>query len=345
MKKILLLMVSLLIGSGLFFWVLKLVGPDKIKNAFDILSSWSGLAIIFLTVIMAFIGTWKWKEILKGEGVSISFSGLFMPYLAGYAVMLLAPIMLWGGEILRGYFLKEKHSVPWSKGLASVIIDRIFEWTANLVVMVLGVLFFLTKIENFPIKLEFFFGGIFFIFAAVVVFFYFKVSQKESVIKKIAKLLGFEKIEERSTFLETERDIFVFFHKKNKAMWRSLAISFLRAGVMLFRVWVLILFLGKSINLFSAISILGFNYLAVMIPIPAALGSHEVIQTFAFGALGMKAQSAAVFTMVIRGAELLISMFGVAVLFKFGIDFTKNLLFRKIDKIADTSTDKTENTR
>jgi uncharacterized protein (TIRG00374 family) len=342
MKKILLLIISLLIGFSLFFWVVKLTGLGKIRDAFDILSSWSGLAIIFLTVIMAVMGTWKWKEILKGEGINVPLSGLFMPYLAGYAVMLLAPIMVWGGEILRGYFLKEQRGVPWSKGLASVIIDRIFEWTANLVVMVLGLLFFLSKIENFPKNLEFFFGAVFFIFAAAVVFFYFKVSQKESVIKKIAGFFGFEKIEEKSTFLETEKDIFLFFHKNNKAIWRSLAISFLRAGVMLFRVWVLILFLGKAINIFSSISILGFNYLAVMIPIPAALGSHEVIQTFAFGALGMNSQSAAVFTMVIRGAELLISLLGVAVLFKFGIDFTKNLLFKRIEKITDTSITKGE---
>lgn len=335
MKKIFLFLFSLLVGFILFFWVLESVGLDKIKSAFFVLTSWHGLVIIFLTVIMAFVGTWKWREILRGEGVRVSFSGIFLPYLAGYAVMLLAPIMVWGGEILRGYFLKERHDVSWSKGLASVIIDRIFEWTANLVVMVLGIMFFLTKIKFFPKNLELFFGAIFLIFAAAIVFFYFKVSQKESVIKKIAGFLGLEKIEEKSTLLETEREIFIFFHKKNKSMWRSLGISFFRAAIMWFRVWILILFLGKSINIFSGISILGFNYLAVMIPIPAALGSHEAIQTFAFGALGMDPKSAAVFTMVIRGAELFISMFGVAVLFKFGIDFTEKLLFKKIGKIAD----------
>jgi uncharacterized protein (TIRG00374 family) len=339
MKKILLFLVSLLAGFVLFFWVLKSAGLDKMKEAFFIMASWQGLIVVILTVLMALIGAWKWKEILRGEGADSSVTSLFSPYLAGYAVMLLAPVMIWGGEILRAYFLKEKQGISWAKGIASVIIDRIFEWTANLFIIIVGVLFFLTRIEIFPRNLEIFFAVAFLIFTGLIVFFYFKVSKKESVVKKLAELFGFEKIEEESTFLRTEKEIFLFFSKNNKSMWRSLAISFIRAAVMWLRVWVLVLFLGKSINLFSAISILGFNYLAVLVPIPAALGSHEVIQTFAFGALGINPGNAAVFTMVIRGAELLISVLGVFALFKFGVDFTKNLLFRKIDKIADTSSD------
>ncbi len=83
----------------------------------------------------------------------------------------------------------------------------------------------------------------------------------------------------------------------------------------------------------SALSILGFTYLAVMIPIPAALGSHEVIQTFAFNSLNLGAATATAFTMIIRGAELIVAFAGIIILFRLGIFLMEDTLFRKINKI------------
>ncbi|GAH80554.1 unnamed protein product, partial [marine sediment metagenome] len=129
------------------------MGWQEIKNAFLVFTGWQGLAILGLTLLMALIGNWKWKEILRGENVKISFRELFKPYLAGFAVMFLAPILLLGGEFFRGYVLKKNNSIPWSKGMASVFIDRILEWTANLVVIFFGVLFFLLIIGLPSMKL------------------------------------------------------------------------------------------------------------------------------------------------------------------------------------------------
>jgi len=337
LKKLYLFLISLATGIGLFFWVLKVVGWQEIKNSLAIFAGWNGLIIIFLTLVMALVGTWKWREILRGENVKVSFGKLFNPYLAGYAIMLLAPIIIWGGEILRGYLLKKKDAVPWSKGMASIFIDRIFEWTANLTIIILGVCLFLSKINVIPQNLEVLFGILFLFFFAAIAYFYSKVFKKESVIKSLAGFFGLKKIEERATLMETEKEIFNFFDKKNIFMWRALALSFLRAAVMLARVWFVIIFLGKGADLAQSLSVLGFNYLAVMIPIPAALGSHEAIQTLAFAELGLGVSNATAFTMVIRGAEIIFSLSGVAILFKLGVDFVKNLLFREPGKIADDS--------
>ena len=98
---------------------------------------------------------------------------------------------------------------------------------------------------------------------------------------------------------------------------------------MYFRTWLLIIFLGKSLGALPALSILGFTYLAAMIPIPTALGSHEAIQTFAFNSLGLGASTATAFTMIIRGAELLIALAGVTILLRLGISLLKNNLFKQ----------------
>jgi len=331
MKKFLLFLISLLIGIGLFFWIIKTVGWQEIKNAFLVFTGWHGLVIFGLTLLMMLIGNWKWKEILKGENIKTSFRELFRPYLAGFAVMFLAPILLLAGEIFRGYILKAKNFVPWSKGMASVFIDRITEWTANLVVIFFGILFFLYTIGLPPRNLGIIFGGAFLLFAFGISIFYFKTIKRESMAKSLLRILGLERLNHANSILDIEKEIFNFFKPKKIAMWKVFSLSFLRALVMYFRTWFLVIFLGKSITSLPALSILGFTYLAAMIPIPTALGSHEAIQTFAFSSLGLGGGTATAFTMIIRGAELIIALVGVVILFRLGIDLLKNTLFKKLN--------------
>jgi len=328
-KKFLLILFSLLIGVGLFVWIGKTVGWQEIKNAFLVFTGWQGLVIFGLTLLMMLIGSWKWMEILKGENIKISFRELFRPYLAGFAVMFLVPILLLAGEIFRGYILKTKNFVPWSKGIASVFIDRITEWTANLLVIFFGVLFFLYTIGLPPRNLGIIFGGAFLFFTLGISFFYFKTIKRESVAKLILRSLGLEKLNQVNSILDIEKEIFNFFKLKKIAMWRAFSLSFLRALAMYFRTWFLIIFLGKSISTLPALSILGFTYLAAMIPIPTALGSHEAIQTFAFSSLGLGEGTATAFTMIIRGAELIVALIGVIILYRLGIGLMRNTLFKK----------------
>ena len=331
-----LFLVSLLVGIGIFIWIGRTVGWQEIKNAFLVFTGWQGLVIFGLTLLMILIGNWKWKEILRGENVKISFRNLLNPYLAGFSVMFLAPILLLAGEFFRGYVLKEKNAIPWSKGMASVFIDRILEWTTNLVVIFFGVLIFLLIIGLPPLKLLIIFGGVFLFFAGGISYFYLKTFKRESMARAILRILGLAKSNRASLILEAETEIFNFFKPKKKAMWRGFGLSFLRAGAMYLRAWLLILFLGKSISALPVLSILGFTYLAVMIPIPTALGSHEVIQTFAFNSLGLGLSAATAFTMIIRGAELIIALFGIIILYRLGIDLIRNTLFKKINNFAKT---------
>jgi len=215
--------------------------------------------------------------------------------------------------------------------MASVFIDRVTEWTANLIVIFFGVLFFLYTIGLPPIKLLIIFGSIFLFFAGGISCFYLKTFKRESMVSYFLRIFGLERFNHANSILDIEKEIFNFFKPKKLAMWRAFSLSFLRTLVMYSRVWFLIIFLGKEISTLSALSILGFTYLAVMIPIPTALGSHEAIQTFAFGSLGLGASTATAFTMIVRGAELIIALTGVAILFQIGIILLKEALFKKLN--------------
>ena len=333
MKKVLLFLASLLIGIELFVWVGEVIGWHEIKKGFLSFTCWQGVVILGLTFLIALVGIWRWKAILRAEDVNISFVALIKPYFAWFSVVFLAPIMLFGGEFFRAYIIKEKNSVPWSKGMSSVIVDRVLEWTANLVVIFLGLFFFLYKIGLPPKNLGMLLGAALAVFVLGIGYFYLKVFKKESVIKIIGRWFGAEEIEKKNTFLEIEQEIFNFFKPKKLIMWKGFGLAFFKTAIMYIRAWLLIGFLGKSVGGLSALSVLGFSYLAAMIPIPAALGSHEAIQIFSFTSLGLGASSATAFTMAIRVAELIIALTGVLILFKLGIELLKNTLSKKAENL------------
>ncbi|MCX6760565.1 MAG: lysylphosphatidylglycerol synthase transmembrane domain-containing protein [Candidatus Nealsonbacteria bacterium] len=328
MKKLLLFLVSLLIGLALSFWILETIGWQEIKKAFLVFTGWKGLVILILTFLSMLAGNWKWKEILKSRGVNVPFFELFKSYLAGFSLMFLAPIIFWGGELFRGYVLKEKNSVPWPKGMGSVIIDRILEWTTNLIIIFTGSIFFVFLVDFPPLNLLAIFGGSFLLIFIALGLFYFKCIKKESII-------GFFLRNNKNQPFETEKEVFDFFDFKKSAIWKGLGISFLKSGITYLRAWVLILFLGKSFGPLESLSILGFSYLAATIPTPTSLGSHEAIQTFAFNSLGIGASTAAAFTMIIRGAELIFALAGIIFFFRLGIGLLKKSLLTKVSKVED----------
>lgn len=328
MKKLLLLFLSLIIGLILFVWVWNAVGLEGIKNAFTVFTGWEGLIILGLTFLTLGIGVWRWKEILRSSNVDIPFGKLYGPYLAGFSVMFLAPIIVWGGELVRTYLLKNRNSVDFTKAMASVVIDRILEWTVNLAVIFFGCIIFFLTLGVHPTKLLMIFGGIFIAFFLALTYFYFKCARKESVVCFFVK-------NKNSKLLVLEKELFNYFKWGKPAVWKGIMLSLLRASVMYVRAWFLIGFLGKIIGAIPALAVLGFSYVATMIPIPAALGSHEAIQVFAFDALGMGASTAPVFTIIVRGAELMAALIGVVILFRLGIILLKNSLFKKIDNLVD----------
>lgn len=321
-KKILIFFFSLILGFVLLMWIVNRVGWQEIRQAFLRFQGWQALVIIGLTLLIPLAGIWKWKKILEGAEVKISFRELVSPHLSGFPFMFFSPMILMSGEVFRGYALRKKCGVGWNKAMASIVVDRVLDWTVALTTVLLGVLFFLFKIGLPPKSITLTFGTALLVITGAVSFFYVKSFRKESILK----LFGIN----QGRAVEVEYEILNVFKAGSKKLFKIFASSFLIGLIKLIRVWLLITFLGKAIGLMVAVSGLGFFYLAIMLPIPAALGSHEVIQTFAFQNLGLKPGTATAFTMLLRGADLILALIGAIALFGLGFKFFKMSFSEKI---------------
>lgn len=335
MKKVLFFSVSLFIGTGLLVWIIRFVGWEEIESSFKFFSPWAGAAILFLTILANLTRAWRWKTILRDQGYDIPVFRTLEYYLSGNAIGFFMPMVIFGGEIFRGYDLKEKYAMPWSKSIASVVIDRISEFTIYAVVTILGIAFFIANanIPSYKTGITVFSG--FFLIIASIGFFYFKSFKKESIIRFFLKKFNAKNSDGAETAIETEKEIFRYFKPKKKIMWQGFGLSFLLELILLTRTFLLILFLGKNISIFSAVSVVAFSSLALVLPIPAALGSHDAVQSFVFTALGLGAGTGAAFVLVIRGAELIAAMIGLFFFFKFGVQFLQSFLLKKIGRLVN----------
>jgi len=320
-RNFFLFLLSLLIGFLLFFWIIKFVGWPEIKKSLLVFRGWQGLVIFGFTLLEVIIATWRWQEILKKNQLKIPFFDLFKIYLAGSSITYLAPILFGAGEVFRGYSLKERRKINFSKTMASVILEKILDWTDNLVVIFFGILFFIYKMILPPKNLWIIFVSGFLFFTAAICLFYFKAFKKESMTKAFIRIFNHQ-IDSKP--LEIEEEIFNFFKPPRKSLWENFGLAFFGSFISYLKFGFLLSFLRKGILPLATLSILASDYLATITPIPTALGSREAIQAFIFGALGFGTSTAIAFTTIVRGAELILALIGITIFLRSGISLFKN---------------------
>lgn len=274
---------------------------------------------------MILLGVLEWKVILKGLKIDVSFKDLFQSFLAAFSIVYLFPPFLLGREIFKGYFLKKKKEIPFSKAMTSTLIDRVLDFTSEFIFIFFGILFFLFFIGIPPKRFLIILGGTFLFSLFCLSFFYFKILKRESFLRFWAKPIS----QKANSPLEVEKPLFEFFKIKNKYMWQGYALTFFEKIVEFFKTWLLIGFLGKFLNFFPALSILSFYYLVAIIPIPAQLGSQELVQAFLFSKFNLGMSKGVAFSILDKGIQLVFAFFGIFILFKIGIEFLRESLYKR----------------
>ena len=321
-----------LLGLSVLIGIIRWIGWREISPLFLFFSGWEGgakiLIIFCLTILMIFCGMLKWKMILDTRNHHISFFELFKLYLGGFFVTQLFPVILFGGEGVRGVILKKKHFLSWREAISSVVIDRVLQLTSYLITILLGCGFLFWKVGFSFKKAEFFLGGFTFLLLVGASFFYFKSFKKQSIIERFLKSFNFKNNNQEP--LKTEKEILDFFNFKNLLFWKGLGLAFLRVIVTAIRTFILLLFLGKKITTTAVISVTGFYYFSLLLPIPLALGSHEAIQAMVFQGFNLGANTAVVFTLIQRGVEFLVALIGMFILLPY-----LSYFFFKIPKLSN----------
>ncbi len=333
-KQILVFVFSILVGIIIFWGVAKFVGFKAIKSSFATFTWWEWLVVFLFNLAYIFLEVLGWKIILAAQKHKIAFRDLLSPYFIAYGVSFFAPIVFFAGEVLQGYFLKKKVNISWADDIISIFIDRFLQLTINLIIFSIGFVFLILHGGgSLSPHLALFLKIVFLLSLSLFSYLYIRIFKKGSILMITFKILGlrhvlFTHFGEKS--LEIENQIFQFFRERKK-LYQAIVVDALRGITMVIGVSVLIFFLDKRVIIWPSFSILGSTYLVSLIPIPATLGTHELIQLFTFHIFGLSEWSSVVFVNILRIVQGTIALFGMAILLKFVLLSFKNIFVSKIN--------------
>lgn len=329
-KRALALIISFLIGLGIVFWIVKIVGIGEIKEVLINFASIKGVVVLALTFFIWIAGAGKWHFILKTLGCRVSLKNLAPIVIAAFSISyIFSPAAFLGNLGFRVYAAKKKFSVPWHKNVSSVAIGEVLDIIALSFFLILGSVVFLFSSSS-PF-------GLFKItviavttsLTAVIAFFFFRMYQKKSLLIWFLKLLKIEK-QDNKTIWNIEKSMTSFLNCKKAFFWKGLGLSFLKYLSIFSRIALIIYFLGGGFNILIALAVMFVLYLSYLFPLPASLGALEAGQVFAFQALGKGAAAGLGFGFVIRGADVILTLVGIIFLWNIGINFlSKGLEHRK----------------
>lgn len=337
MAKILFGIATFFLGVIILGIVVAIIGADKILEVFFEFSPWGLIPLILLTFIGNLISVIKWRYILLVRGFKVGIIAMFKVWLIGYALGYITPVVYIGGELFRGFILKEKYAVPWRASLASIVIDKISESVVWISIIFVGAIMFLTQPEasDFSKIISASILGMLFLVAAVMLIYVFIMRRTRIIYKFILKPLRLEKAKGLNLVYEVEKDFLDFFTARNRRhlIW-VFNVSIVKYIILWLRNVFLIYYLIGMFSPGGGIMALGFLYFSYTLPIPAALGAQEAILSAVFSGVGLDASLGAVFSFLLRAAELLMVGFGIYYLMRWGFSKASLKLLKLLKKYA-----------
>lgn len=319
--------IFILIGFvGLYF----ILHEYSIKEIFYTYKNFDPLMLIlYATAVLSIftILTWRWDVILKSRNIKIPFRKLIIYRTIGTGINFLTPGPRVGGEPTQAT-LMTKHDVDFTEGLTTIMIDKIIDTTTSGLLFIIGVLLVGIKYSYTPqIKVLLTVLGT--AFVIIVGLFYYRMLTSRHFFLRIFHLLRLDRIKNKF-WLKAEKKIeeielmMIEFYKNNsKAFIAALGISVLSWIAMFFEYYFLTQLLSINVGVVEIFFIVSFIGMALLFPIPMAIGALEAGQISAFALIGLQASSGIALAFLVRLKDIIIAIIGMILLAFYGFHVPK----------------------
>lgn len=262
----------------------------------------------FLVMLAHFLRSVRWKYLLRKSNKKISNFESFAALIVGYFVNSFIPRM---GEFARAFFLKKISGTSSVASLSSIVIDRILDLLALLVLFLVILILYYSKLSIIipsPIFIFALLIGVTSLLLGVTYYIYKDPARISGFVNKLgAKFFPKREL----TLAETSRN---FIEGLTGLFDRSLFIPILSLTILiwfvyLFSVWILFFSFPFS-NIYSmgfmeAFFLMFMLSIGVMIPSPAGTGSIHYFVSFALTNVFLSnPNESLVFATIVHGAGL-----------------------------------------
>lgn len=273
------------------------------------------LALVNLGILVALSG--RWWILLRGLGHPISLFNLTIYRVAAFAISYFTPGPHFGGEPLQAHLIWRRHGLEPGRALASVLLDKLIELIANFGFLLVGsvVLIVLPASGSVPVWLI----AVPVLLLVLPLVYMAKVGRGAAPLSGVIPRLGSgaSKWLRVSDLLETVRKAEVeagqFWRKGRPAAALAVFWSLLSWAVLLGEYFLMLRFLGISVNGWELLAMLTAARLALLLPFPGGLGALELGQMLAFDVLAHSPEAGIAVALLIRARDVLVGAAGLAI--------------------------------
>jgi len=325
----------LIVGVVATYFIIKGYGFKNIIKFYENFNGWLLLAYLCVIVIIFSVLTWRWSIILQSRGHKIAFRKLFIYRIIGTAINFFTPGPRVGGEPTQASLL-EKHNVEFTEGLSTVMIDKIIDTSTGGILFIIGA-FLVSLRYALPRNTEvvLLISGI--IFVTIIGLFYYRMLNDKHFFLHIFRFLRLDRTENKTLknleqkIEEIELIMIQFYKHDKKTFILSIIITLLSWAVMFVEYKLATTLLGLNLGFVELFFIITFIGIAVLFPIPMAVGVLEAGQVSAFGMIGLAGSGGVALAFLVRMKDFLWGVIGMILLAMYG--FNVKITIKKKYKI------------
>ena len=312
-------------GLGLLGWILWTQNLPEVWRQVSHLQ-WRFLLVLLFYLVIFGLDTLGWRSALSPRA-NVRWDHLFKIRLAGEAVNYVTPTAWVGGEPVKAHLLSKRYGIPFSDGIASVVIAKTTFSISMFLFILTGIALMLLTQSIHDSILRWVWIILPFLGVLLMLFLLAQFSQpfKRGISLLQAILPRFLRDAE-SKAKEWDRAIVTFYRHSPRAVLLSFAFHFLGWVAGVFEVYLIFRLLQVPVSLSAA---WGIESLWLLLKtgaflIPASLGASEGIILLICLGSGINAASALALALVRRAREI----------FWVGLGLRELLLFRRGDDQA-----------
>ncbi len=326
LKKPFQILVSLAIGLGLLYLIIGYSDINGIVATFSRLSLWWIGLFLFISFLIDLTLALRWYIILRFQGYKLPFFTIMGYRIMGSSVSYITPGARVGGEAVRALMLK-RQGIPSAEGFSSVILDKSLELTTYIFFGAIGMLMVLLTF-NVP-KITYGLMLAAFLITVYLVFkFFSKLKYEQKIFRRLAEIFHLSRLrfvkKMFKSFDDIENSMSSFMQHSMKGFMIAILMSGILWILMFGEYWVVLRMLGYNATIVETFLIGVFIGISFLIPVPAALGVQEGGQVSLFKLLGKSGSAGMVFSLIIRGRDILRTFIGLWLLSHFGVSLLGN---------------------
>jgi uncharacterized protein (TIRG00374 family) len=303
---------------GVLLWAAWTVDWADVAGRLAAIRAWQWLLLVIFNaaIVLAFSG--RWWAVLRGMNLRPGYFRLAAYRLAGFSVSYFTPGSQFGGEPLQIALLRRKHGIALPASTASVTLDKALEVLGNATFLAFGlaVLLRLRWLDSRQAVLPALVAGLLLLVPLCLLLAWWTGRRPLTRLgvwvarQPQARWPALTRLQEGVQVFETQAG--AFCRQRPWHLTLAMGFSLISWFGIVIEFWMMLRFLGAALGPTDTIAVVTASRLALLVPIPAALGALEASQIFALQAVGYPATLGISLSLLIRLRDLLFGGLGLA---------------------------------